>query len=253
MTESFTSGFAPNQNMLLNQVVADYYLMVNDDIIFLPGSVEKPLKYLERAENSDVGMLAIRLLNADGTLQPSTYSFPGILRVVLALSGIRSLLPLSRKFFGLAGLMGLGAGKSRYWPHAETVEVETFRGSYMLVRGTAVEEVGLMDVRGGEETEWHIRFWRKGWKIIFFSEAEVIHLGSMTVSKDTERDLIYLRAVLNIYSKHMQRWRYVLLRLCCLLIYIAKYTVARLRLVSTARNVSRKALRLIVQWPQETN
>lgn len=253
MTESFTSGFPPNQNMLITQVAADYYLIVNDDIIFLPGSVEKPLKYLERPENSGVGMLAIRLLNADGTLQPSTYSFPGILRIVLALSGIRSLLPLSPKFFRLADLMGFGAGKSRYWPHAETLEVETFRGSYMFVRGTAVEEVGLMDVKGGEETEWHIRFRRKGWKTVFYHEAEVIHLGSMTVSNDPERDLIALRMVLNIYCKHMQRWRYALLRFCCLLIYIEKYTIAKFRRVSTTRDVARKGLRLIVRWPHETN
>lgn len=253
MTESFTSGFAPNQNLLLTQVAADYYLIVNDDIIFLPGSIDKPLKYLERCENSGVGMLAIRLLNADGTLQPSTYSFPGILRVVLGLSGLRSLIPLSPKFFRLASFLRLGSGKSRYWPHRETVEVETFRGSYMFVRGTALNEVGLMDLRGGEETEWHARFHRHGWKIVFYSEAEVIHLGSMTVSKDPERDLIALRVALNLYHKHMPRWRYALVRFCCFLIYVEKYAVAKFRSASRARDVARKGLRLIIGWPPEMN
>jgi GT2 family glycosyltransferase len=119
----------------------------------------------------------------------------------------------------------------------------------MVVRHEALREVGLMDLMGGEETEWHIRFREKGWKVVFHHEAEVIHLGSATVSKDPYRDLIELRGALNIYYKHMPPWRYALLRACCFLIYVGKYLAASLRWTSTAQDVARKALRLIIRWP----
>lgn len=239
--------------MLLSQIDADYYLVINDDLIFIPGSVDKPLAYMERPENSRVGMLGVRLLNADGSLQPSTYSFAGIFRAVLSISNLRSAIPLTSKLFRLASFLRLDNGKSRYWPHTKTVEVESFRGAYMLIRKAALQEVGLLDVKGGEETEWHMRFHKHGWKVIFFHEAEIIHLGSMTTSTDPASELIFLRSFLNIYYKHMSRWRYGVLRFCFFLTYLAKYLVEKVRGTAQRQEFARKGLVMIWYWPQEVD
>ena len=249
IVESSTSGFPANQNLLLHQAKADYYLVINDDVIFLPGSIDKPLDYLERPENADVGMLAIRLLNRDGTLQPSTYSFAGIPRALLAVSGLRSVVPLRASLFPLAAILGMGRGRSQYWPHSETLEVETFRGSYMLVRGAALDQVGPLDVRGGHESEWHIRFEKHGWKRVFFHDAQVIHLKSMTVATDPESHLTVLRSYLNIYYKHRSTWRFALLRLGCLAIYLVQFGAAKVTGHQEDASTAGRALTMIRSWP----
>jgi GT2 family glycosyltransferase len=253
MIESTVSGFPFNQNLLLSRVRADYYLVINDDLIFLPGSVEKPLAYMQRPESSRIGMLTVRLLNADGSLQPSTYSFAGLFRTVLSVSGLRSLIPLSPKLFRLAHVLGLGRGKSQYWSHTETVEVDSSRGAYLLVRDEALREAGLWDVKGGEETEWQMRFHAHRWKIVFYHEAEVIHLGSMTVSSDPEAELTNLRSFMNIYYKHLAQWRYVFVRFCFLLTYVTKYVVATLRGSTIGRKVARKGVAIVRRWPKEVS
>lgn len=252
MIESHTSGFPPNQNLLLSQITADYYLVINDDVVFLPGSVDKPLAYMERPEASRIGVLSIRLLNADGSLQPSTYSFAGLFRTVLSVSGLRSLVPLSPRLFRLAGLLGFGAGKSQYWSHTETVEIDSCRGAYLLVRHAALRQAGLWDVKGGEETEWHMRFRKCGWKIVFFHGAEVIHLGSGTVGKGSHAGkLINLRSFLNIYHKHEPAWRYSVIRGAFLISYLARYARAKIRRSPEELRAAVHGLKMIRRWPNE--
>ncbi|MBY0496022.1 MAG: hypothetical protein K2Y23_17580 [Cyanobacteria bacterium] len=249
--ESFTSGFPFNQNMLLERAEADYYLLLNDDLIFLEGSVDRPLAFMLRPENKDVGMVTVKLLNADGSLQPSTYAFAGLFRTILSVSKLRELLPLDPNLFGFFSALGLGHGRSRYWSHEETVEIESCRGAYMLVRKDALRNVGGLDLRGGHETEWHMRFRQLGWKIVFFHEAEVVHLGSRTVSMDPEKDLLNLESHLNIYYKYKNGWRYASARSAFLVIYFIKYLGAAIRRERVARRVAWKGVRMIWNWPGE--
>lgn len=252
-TESFTSGFPFNQNRMLERIEADYYLVANDDLLFLPGTVEKSIAFLEQPENACIGNLGIKLLNPDLTLQPSTYSFAGLFRTIFAISGLRDLIPLHSSLFKLGNALGLGQGKSRYWQHDRTVEVDTFRGSYMLARGVAVREIGLLDDKGGEETEWNIRFHKFGWKVVFYPGAEIVHLGSMTTKTDPASELIFVRIYLNIYYKHMPRWRYRLIRTGFMLIYLCKYVFAVLRGQKWRQDICRRGIAMIQCWPREAS
>jgi GT2 family glycosyltransferase len=247
--ESSVSGFEVNQNLLLRDVEADYILIANDDLIFLEGSLNKPVAYLEDAANRDIGVLGIRLLNADRTLQPSTYSFPGLLRAIVAVSNLRSLIPLSPRLFAMARMCGLGSGKSRYWTHDRTCEVDMFRGSYILVRGETLAQAGLFDVNGGQETEWMARVHQVGWKVLFYSDAEIIHLGSATVSKDPSRELIFLRTFLTFFRRHGPRWRHQALRLWCLAYFGIRYCFAAALCRLDDIRVARQALELVCRTP----
>ncbi len=251
MYESSVSGFPPNQNLLLGRITADYYLVINDDMIFLPGSLDKPLAYMRRPEASRIGMLTIRLLNRDGSLQPSTYNFAGLFRTILSVSGLRGLVPMNPAMVRFAKYLGLGNGKSRYWEHDKTVNIDSCRGAYMLVRHQALQETGLWDVKGGEETEWHMRFHQHGWKIVFYHDAEVVHLGSMTISQDPESELLNLRSFLNIYEKHHAGWRYWLIRFCFLVTYVLKWIAGMLSGAKNHRKLSRKGVVMILRWHHE--
>jgi len=201
-------GFAANHNRILEQAQADYVFVLNDDLIFLPGSIEKMLDFMERPESQDIGVLSPRLLNPDGSLQPSTYAFPTVLTAFLDVSGLRNLIPFGRPLNALAYCLGRGKGRSRFWAHDRTVDVDTFRGACMLCRTRAVRQVGPMitiSLAGGEETEWHYRFWKAGWRVVFFPEAEVIHYGGQTrgrmVSLRNER----IKALLYFFGQHKSK------------------------------------------------
>ena len=72
-------------------------------------------------------------------------------------------------------------------------------------RRAAIEEVGWMPeccLVGGEETEWHFRLRNAGWRILFSSDVEVVHLGGQTVSGNPYLSLEYIKGHLNIHRLH---------------------------------------------------
>jgi GT2 family glycosyltransferase len=218
---------------------------MNDDVEFLEGSISRPLEFMLANGNERIGILSVRLLNKDGSLQPSTYKFAGVFRALIGISGLRRLLPLSDKLFFLAKILGYGDGKSQYWNHNKTVDVDSFRGAYMLVRGTAMKEVGLWNEDGGEETEWHYRFHSKNWRVTFFSGVEVIHLKSMTVSTDPYADLVCMNSFLIIFKKHENFWRYTALKSGCYAIYLFKLCFGGLMFSKKRVGVALEGLRIL--------
>jgi GT2 family glycosyltransferase len=177
-------GFAANHNTVLLASTARYVWLLNDDLVMLPDTVQKITDYMDRRENARVGAVSPRLLNPDGSLQPSTYGFPTMPQILLAYSGMREHRLTDALLSKVAPLLRPRAGSSRFWAHDRTIEVDTFRGACVAMRMTAVRDVGPMTeiaIVGGEETEWHRRFHQKGWKVVYFADASVIHYGSQTV------------------------------------------------------------------------
>ena len=178
-------GFAENHNVVLRASTAQYVWLLNDDLVMLPDAVTKITEFMEKPQNARVAVVSPRLLNPDGSLQPSTYSFPSMPQILVAHSGLRDLPVTERVLERVAPIMRPREGSSRYWLHDKTIEVETLRGACVAVRMAAVRKTGVMvEVArvGGEETEWHRRFRDAGWKVVYFADAAVIHYGSQTVA-----------------------------------------------------------------------
>lgn len=244
-------GFAKNHNQVIKESRADYLLIINDDIIFLKDSLQKMISFLERRENSQVGVLSPRLLNPDGSLQYSTYSFPTVPQALLALSGFREKIPFSNLTLKAAKFFGKDEGKSRFWAHDKICQVDTFRGACMLIRGKGAREVGLMDevtLAGGEETEWHYRFWQKGWKIIFYPEAEIIHYGSQTVKTNSDFKNEYLKGYLNFFKKYKSRPIFYIFCLSALLIFFMRFLIGTITHNIEVKELSLKGIRIVLSW-----
>jgi hypothetical protein len=211
ITNTERRGFAANHNAALRGSDADFFLVANDDLVFLPGSLERAVAYLEAPENARVAVIGFRLLNPDGTLQPSTYSFPSVHRAWLEQAGLRQFVPNAAWTRWLARRLARGGGKSTLWAHDRTVPVDTFFGALVLLRGAAVREVGWMDeisVIGGEESDWNQRFWNAGWSVVFLHDAAVTHYGAQTVGGNQALRAEYLKGTLNFFWKHRSRVAY---------------------------------------------
>jgi GT2 family glycosyltransferase len=177
-------GFAANHNTVLFASRARYVWLLNDDLLILPDTIRKVTEYMDRPENARIGVVSPRLLNPDGSLQPSTYGFPTMPQLLLVYSGLREHRITHAILSRVAPVLRPREGSSRFWAHDRTIDVDTFRGACVAMRMSAVHDVGPMTevaIVGAEETEWHRRFHQKGWKVVYFADASVIHYGSQTV------------------------------------------------------------------------
>jgi GT2 family glycosyltransferase len=240
-------GFAANHNVVLRSTTADYVWILNDDLVFLPESVDRVMRFLESPDNARVAALSPKLLNTNGSLQPSTYSFPSMPQTLLAHSGIREHPIVDRLVAAAAPILRRRVGSSRHWDHDRTVEVDTFRGACVAVRMRAVHDVGPMaevSVVGAEEIEWHRRFIRAGWKVVFFADASVIHHGSQTVDQDSTHRPEYLKGTLSYYRDGSSPLVYRMFCFALLAMFGAQLGVARLRRDPSSADVARRSARV---------
>jgi N-acetylglucosaminyl-diphospho-decaprenol L-rhamnosyltransferase len=225
-------AFAANHNAVLKSSGAEVVWVINDDLVFLPGTIDTVMAFLVTPGNERVAAVSPRLLNPDGSLQPSTYTFPTVPRMLLAYSGLREHRWVERSLPLVATLLGRGGGRSRFWPHDRTTDVDTLRGACVAVRMTAVRDAGLMTevaLVGGEETEWHRRFAAHGWRVVFLPASEVIHYGGQTVGRDQRFETEYLKSTLYYFRIWRSRPVYECFRLAAAALFGTRLVGALLR------------------------
>ncbi|MBN1424935.1 glycosyltransferase family 2 protein [Candidatus Fermentibacteria bacterium] len=170
---------ATNQAILVSR--GEFLLCLNPDTVLHAGAVDRLVAFLR--ENPRVAVVGPRLLNGDGTLQPSCRNFLTNRRLVL-----QHLLPWRRMPNSWRRHAVL-----EYWDHDSPCGVDWVIGACILVRRSAVEQIGLKDEGYPifhEETDWCYRFRQAGWETWFLSDALVTHFGSQTVSKLWGRGLV---------------------------------------------------------------
>lgn len=141
-----------------------------------------------------VAVVGPKLINTDGSLQRSVRGFPTLWRLATEYLYLRKLGPrteLLNSFYG--------AG----FDHASEREVDVVMGACMLVRRTAIEEVGGPDpdfFLFSEETDWMYRFAEGGWQTLFTPEGTCVHVGGASHGGRLFRE--NLRGHLRYFLKH---------------------------------------------------
>jgi len=174
------TGAAASHNRVIRLTRARYVWLLNDNLMMLPEVVQRVTEFMERPQNSRVGLVSPRLLDPDGAVQVSTHVFPSMVQILLEQAGFgggEATRSLHRRAIhpGSRSDLPNGSGPSL------VSEVDTLHGACVAVRTKAARQVGPMletHVVGGEETEWHRRFKDHAWKAVYFPTASVIHYGS---------------------------------------------------------------------------
>ncbi len=240
-------GFAANHNTVLRGSNADYVWLLNDDLVFHADTVSRVTEFMEAPGNARVAVVSPRLLNTDGSLQPSTYSFPSMPQTLLAHSGIREHRVVDRLVGAVAPILRSRVGSSRYWSHDRTIEVDTLRGACVAVRMKAVREVGPMTevaLVGAEEIEWHRRFKDAGWKVVFLADATVTHHGSQSVEYSAQHSPEYLKGALSYFRGSVSRISYWVFCASLLSMFGTRLGIARIQRDPTDMAVARRCIRI---------
>ncbi len=190
-------GFAYANNLALKKTHSKYVLLLNSDTVVLDNCLEASLNYMET--HQDTGTLGCKVVLPDNTLDKACRrSFPDFYVSFYRMTGLSRLFPKSKRF---------GRYNLTYLDEDETYEVDCVVGAFMLVRQKTIQEVGLLDetfFMYGEDIDWCYRIKAANWKIIYFSDAKIIHYKGASYSKKQNKQLTYefYRAMYIFYNKH---------------------------------------------------
>lgn len=163
-------GFAKACNIGVAETQSDYVLFVNPDCEIGRSTLSRLLAFMDTHPEAAVASCVI--LNADGSEQEASRRIaPTPFAAIGKALGLRRLF---RRLFGRkADLIQSGDPLP-----PEPVEVEVVSGAFMLVRRSAIEEVGPFDegyFLHCEDLDWCMRFRQAGKKIYFVPDVSVIH------------------------------------------------------------------------------
>ncbi|MDR5708491.1 MAG: glycosyltransferase [Armatimonadota bacterium] len=154
-------GYSAATNQGIRESRGRNILLLNSDTVLRPGALREMCLKLDARE--DLGAVAPKLLNPDGSIQQSCWRFP-----------LKALL------INVLGLSRLGlVDDYRRWDHRTDREVEWVCSAAMMVPRRVFERVGLFDEDFfyGADTDWCRRATRAGLRFLSLSAAEVVHFG----------------------------------------------------------------------------
>ncbi len=160
-------GYAAAVNQAFRGSDSEFVLVLNPDVVVTPGAVDALHRYMR--SNPRVGIAGSKLLNPDGTLQHSCRRF----------YNLKTLL-YRRTFLGkiFSGSPVITEHLMADWDHAAPRQVDWILGACMMVRRSAVEEVGPADERFFlyfEDVDWCYRMKSRGWEVHYCPDSVMVH------------------------------------------------------------------------------
>jgi len=188
-------GFAHANNLALNQISSKYILLLNSDTIVVDDCLEKCIDYME--SDDTVGAVGCKVVLPDGKLDKACRrSFPDFNVSFYRMTGLSYIFPKSERF---------GRYNLTYLDENETYEVDCLVGAFMMVRSAATCQIGLLDetfFMYGEDIDWCYRIKAAGWKIMYYSDAEIIHYKGASSKQKNKLIYEFYRAMYIFYNKH---------------------------------------------------
>jgi GT2 family glycosyltransferase len=188
-------GFGAGMNTLIARSSSPWFFCLNSDAWPEPGAIATLVAAAEAHPRA--AAIAPRLEAPDGELEFSTHPFPspGVAAVVNL--GLHRLLSEHRK----ADMLLDG-----WWRHDVSRPVDWAVGAALLMRRSALREIGGFDERFfmyAEDLEWGWRAHARGYETWFEPSALVRHVGNASGAQmyDTARTIAYLRNTHRFYAQ----------------------------------------------------
>jgi len=181
-------GFATANNQGIKASKGESVFLLNSDTEVKPGVLEKLVEFIK--SHSGVGVIGARLLNPDGSIQPSVYHFPSLWRAI-------------KEYW-----LDKKGEYEKYAPIGErVVNVEAVTGAAMLIPRRTIEKIGLLDERYFmyfEDLDYCQRVKRGGLKVYYLPEAEILHCHGQSAVKAGPKAYQYLLQSSKIYNGRLK-------------------------------------------------
>jgi GT2 family glycosyltransferase len=220
-------GFARANNQAMALAKGRYFLLLNPDTQVKEGALEKILSFMDT--HLETGIAGGQLLNSSGTKQNSVANFPSLATELLNKRFLRWLFP--EKF----------PGKER--TYHDPIDVDSVIGACMMVRRTAIEQVGLLDEDYFlflEETDWCYRMKKAGWKVYHMPTAEILHFqGKSAETEKGKARIEYYRSRYHYFKKNKGSFQSTILLIGLIIKLSIELTFAAIACVFTLFKVKK--------------
>jgi len=183
-------GFAKAVNQGINQAQGKYILLLNSDTRVQKNSLNRLLKFAK--SNPQAGIIGARLVNPDGSIQPSVYHFPSIKKAF-------------KEFW-----LGEDGEYEKYVPQTQkAIEVDAVTGAAMLIPRETIKKVGFFDERYFmyfEDLDYCRRARRTGLKVYYLPEATILHHHGQSAVKVGNKAYQWLCQSSKIYNGVIKYW-----------------------------------------------
>jgi GT2 family glycosyltransferase len=229
-------GYGAAANQAVQACQAPFLLLLNSDTRLQPGAGQKLSAYME--ENPNAAIVGPRLLNADGSLQISTFPFPTPLATLVRETAAGRLLGATPWL------------KERYlpaWSHNRPRRVPWVLGAALALRRSACQAVGGFDdsfFMYYEEIDLCYRTQQAGWEVHFAPVTEVVHIReASTIQQRQEMIRELYVSMKKFYRRHYSPGSLVRLKGVIAYVMLRNTLRDRLRLARTSDPEQRKQLK----------
>jgi len=169
-------GFAQANNQGIKKTKGKYLFLLNPDTRVKPGSLEKLIQFVRKYP--EVGIVGAKLINPDGSVQPSVYHFPTLRRAI------------KEYWLDKKGVY------EKYSPKGKkAIEVEAVTGAAMFIPRKTIEKIGFLDEKYFmyfEDLDYCQRVKQAGLKVYYLPEAEILHHHGKSAAKAGPKAYQYL-------------------------------------------------------------
>jgi hypothetical protein len=172
-----------------------HYLLLNPDTRLPPRALRHLLDVLDAYPA--IGALGPRLTLPSGEIDwACRRGFPTPMTSLFHLSGLSRLFPRSRRF---------GRYRLTFLDERALADVDSLVGAFMLVRGEALEQVGLLDEAFwmyGEDLDLSRRIRAAGWRVVYDGRLDVLHHKRASTDQNPKVRLHFYHAMQVFFRKH---------------------------------------------------
>jgi N-acetylglucosaminyl-diphospho-decaprenol L-rhamnosyltransferase len=158
------TGYTRGVNEGLKHASGEFLLILNPDIIVLPGTLEQMMQYMR--SHPKAGLIGPGLLNFDDSRQDSCFRF----YTPLAVAARRIWIPFTKKLVSRFLMRDVKLeGPS---------EVDWLMGSALMTSRKALDVIGQMDEQFFlylSEVDWARRFWENGYTVVYLPTVQMYH------------------------------------------------------------------------------
>lgn len=205
-------GFSAGNNLGIQAIDADAYILLNSDTIVLPNAIRELLHAMELWPNA--GLIGPGCVSPDGNKDQSTFQF---IRPVTDFIRSASTGPISRL---------LKRYDTPFLTTDSPAEPDWIGFACVLIRREVIEQVGLLDdgfFMYFEDVDYCRRVRNAGWTILYWPKGKIVHLlgGSSQFASQkasqTRPPRYFYEARARYFAKHYGRTGLLLANLAWLL------------------------------------
>lgn len=189
-------GYAKANNIGIKRALGKFILLLNSDTVVIGDCIKDCIEFM--GKDKSIGALGCRVELRNGELDRACRrGFPTPSASLYYMFKLDKLYPESKRF---------GQYNLTYLSEEDINEVDVLVGAFMLLRGSVIEEVGLLDEEFfmyGEDIDWCFRIKAAGYKNIYYPKAKIIHYKGASSKKRRFMTIYeFHRAMYLFYNKH---------------------------------------------------